>query len=351
MKASLVPLRLRPQRLTGDPLPDPAAVVAYLGAVQSQDHAMSLWSVARRCGASLSDVEASFARADFVRTHVMRGTWHHVLAADLTDLLEVTAPRSERMLASGNRTIGLPDQHMHDGADVVTAAVTADGPLTRAELADRLDDAGLEHSGTALAHIVMYAEVTGRIHSGPMRDKKHSYVAAHLPPSRRTPNERLAWIAQTYARGHGPFQARDLAWWTSLTLTQARRAVELSDLQPVQIDGEEYVADHKPEAVDVPRAMLLSNFDELISFVRDPDDLAHLGTNRDTFMRSGGHLFVDGRLDGFWRRSLTKTGVSISVRSVGRLDAPVLRAIESEAEAFGRFCDRTPTLEFIGEPA
>jgi hypothetical protein len=29
----------------------------------------------------------------------------------------------------------------------------------------------------------------------------------------------------------------------------------------------------------------------------------------------------------------------------------VLRAIEAEAESFGRFCERTPTLEFIPEPA
>jgi Winged helix DNA-binding domain len=319
--------------------------------VQSQDHAMSLWSVGRRCGATLAEVEEAFERADFVRTHVMRGTWHHVLAADLTDLLEVTTPRSERMLASGNRTIGLPDQHMHDGADLVTAAVAADGPLTRPDLAERLDDAGLEHSGTALAHIVMYAEVTGRIHSGPMRGKRHTYVAADLPPSGRTPDERLAWIAQTYARGHGPFQARDLAWWTSLTLSQARRAVELSDLRTVEIDGEEYVADHEPEPVDVPRAMLLSNFDELISYVRDPVDLELLGGDRDAFMRASGLLFVDGRLSGSWTRALRASDATITVRPAVRISAPMRQVIESEVEAFGRFCDRAPALEVIPEPA
>jgi hypothetical protein len=351
MKASLLPLRLRPQRLAGEPLADPAAVIEHFGAVQSQDFGMALWSVGRRCGATLSEVEASFERADFVRTHVIRGTWHHVLAADLTDLLEVITPRSERMLASGNRTIGMTDQHMHDGADVVTAAVSADGPLTRPDLAERLEAAGLEHSGTALAHIAMYAEVTGRIHSGPMRGKRHTYVAADLPPSRRTPDERLAWIAHTYARGHGPFQARDLAWWTSLTLTQARRAIELSELRPVEIDGEEYVADHEPEPVEVPKVLLLSNFDELISYVREPADLALLGGDRDTFMRSSGLLFVDGRLAGSWTRALRSSEVAIDVRSVVPIDAATRRAIEAEAADFGRFCDRTPVLELVHQPA
>lgn len=308
---------------------------------------MSLWSIGRRCGARMTEVEEAFARAEFVRTHVMRGTWHHVLTADLTDLLEVTTPRSERMLASGNRTIGLPDQRMHDGADVVADAVAAEGSLTRADLAERLDDAGIEHSGTALAHIVMYAEVTGRIHSGPMRGKQHTYVTADLPPSRRNPDERLAWIAHAYARGHGPFQARDLAWWTSLTLTQARRAIELSELRPVEIDGKEYFADHVPEPVEVPRALLLSNYDELISYVRDPSDHAHLGGEREAIWRSSGMLFVDGRVFGSWTRTMRESEVALAVRPVVQIVAPVRRAIEAEAEAFGRFCDRSPVLEIV----
>ena len=347
MKASLVPFRLRPQRLTGDLLRSPRDVVEHLGGVQSQEHGMSLWSVGRRCGATMAEVEASFARADFVRTHVLRTTWHHVLASDLTDLLEVTAPRLERLIATGNRALQLSEKHMHDGADVVAAAVRADGPLTRRELAERLEAAGFEHAGVPLVHIVMFTEITGRIVSGPMRGKQHTYVAADLPPSRRTPDERLAWIAHTYARGHGPIQARDLAWWTSLTLTQARQAIELSDLRLVEIDGEEYFADHEPEAVEMPRALLLSNFDELISYVRDPSDHAHLGDEYLVIMRAGGLLFVDGRLSGSWSRSLRTSDLEISVRSAVPLGAPVRRAIESEVEVFGTFCGRTPTLEIL----
>jgi hypothetical protein len=158
---------------------------------------MSLWSVGRRCGAGMTDVEAAFERADFVRTHVLRPTWHHVLAADLTDLLEVTAPRVERLIATGNRAMGFADQQMRDGADVAAAAVAADGPLTRPEIAERLHDAGFDHQGVRLVHIVMFTELTGRIVSGPMRGKQHTYVRADLPPSRRSADERLAWIART----------------------------------------------------------------------------------------------------------------------------------------------------------
>jgi hypothetical protein len=68
-------------------------------------------------------------------------------------------------------------------------------------------------------------------------------------------------------------------------------------------------------------------------------------------MRSGGHLFVDGRLDGFWKRTVTKDEVAVSVTSMERLDAHVLRAIEAEAVAFGSFCERAPTLDIVRQPA
>lgn len=350
MKASLVPYRLRPQRLAGAPLADPAAVVRHLGAVQSQDHGMAVWSVGRRCGATLTDVLSAFERAAFVRTHVLRPTWHYVLREDLRDLLEVTAPRVMRPLQAGMRTLGFEEGVMERGAELTAEVVAAEGPLTRAEVGERLAAEGLPSEGSALAHVVMAAEIAGDVVSGPMRGKQHTYVTADLPASGRTPDERLAWIARTYARGHGPVQARDLAWWTSITLTQARRALELAELRPVEINGETYVAYDDLEPVEVPRAMLLANFDELISYVRDREDHAHLEDDYTVVMRSGGLLLVDGRLCGSWSRSMTASTVAVTVRPVGPIDRATEREIESEAEAFGRFCERSVDLEVVRQP-
>ena len=93
VKPALARHRLGAQRLVGEPLPSPADVIGHLGAVQSQLHDMALWGIGRRCGATLSQVTESFERGDFVRTHVLRPTWHDVLKPDLRDLLELTAPR------------------------------------------------------------------------------------------------------------------------------------------------------------------------------------------------------------------------------------------------------------------
>lgn len=344
MKPALVPYRLRAQRLVGRPLDSPADVVQHLGAVQSQDHGTSLWSIGRRSDSTLAEVEAAFERGDFVRTHVLRPTWHHVLLGDLPDLLALTAPRVRRLIDGGNRRMGIDEARLDAGTTIVADAVRDRSPATRAEVAERLADAGFESSGVPLVHYVMNAELEGLIGSGPMRGRHLTYVPLSLAGPRGTHDDRLAWLARTYARGHGPFAARDLAWWTSLTLTEARRAVDLADLQPVEIDGQTLHTHADVVTDDVPPALLLSNFDELISYVRDPADLDRLGGDRDRVMRSSGLLFLDGALSGTWTRALRSGAVDLDVRTTVPMSAAARSAIESEAERFGRFAEREPVL-------
>ncbi len=328
----------------GKPLASPADVVGHLGAVQSQLHDMALWAIGRRCGSTLAELETSFARGDFLRTHVLRPTWHDVLAADLADLLEITAPRVRQAMSSGNKRLGLDADRIDRAADVACTAVEEAGPLTRAEMDEILTEAGFPRFENSLAHILIHAELTGRIASGPVRGKQHTYKAVRLPTSKRTPDERLAWIAATYGRGHGPFRDKDLAWWTTLTLTQARRAIELAGLRPMEFAGQTYYVDDEPPAVEVPRALLLSNFDEFISYARDPDDFDGIG-GRDwsLLMRATGLLFADGQLAGSWTRTVRASDVRIEVSPATAVSRPVQTAIDAEAERFGAFVDRPAT--------
>lgn len=340
MKAALAPYRLASQRLVGEPLASPADVVGHLGAVQSQLHDMALWAIGRRCDSTLAEVEQSFERGDFVRTHVLRPTWHHVRRDDLGDLLAITAPRIRRAAASGEKQMGFGADAMERAVEIFIQAVIDDGPLTRAEANARLESAGISRVGNSLAHIAMHAELTGRIHNGPLHGKQHTYVAADLPRSNRSDEERLAWLATTYGRGHGPFRDRDLAWWATLTLTQAREAIALAGLEPIELAGDTYYL--RPGAarqpVDVPRALLLANFDEFISYARDPGDFAGTG-GRDwsMLMRATGLLFIDGQLAGSWTRSRRAKEVLIEVVPSNRVTRPVRLAIEEEAARYADF--------------
>ncbi|GAB2465806.1 winged helix DNA-binding domain-containing protein [Xylanimonas ulmi] len=350
MREGLLAYRVRAQMVTaGTARGDGAFVVGRLGGVQAQLHDMSLWALSRRSGRTRAQLAAEFDAGAFVRTHVLRPTWHHVLAADLPDLLALTADRVRRTLDTAARTAGLPPATRHAAADVVAEAVRAHGPLTRAEVAAHLTAAGLDGPGgrwatQPLAHVLIEAELRGAVGSGPMRGKQHTYRALDLPPSRRADDERLAWLARRYVCGHGPARPEDLAWWASLPVTAARRAFALAALRPVTLAGVELFVDDDaaPDASPVPAAMLLSNYDELISYRRDPGDWGPYAT--DAVLRAQGLVLVDGALVGLWTRAETTRGVVVTVSTPVSLSARARAGLEAEAERYGRFAGLPATL-------
>lgn len=275
-----------------------------------------------------------------MRTHVLRPTWHDVLRTDLRDLLEITAPRIRQISSSYSRRDGLSPETIERWAGLAIEAIRTHGPLTRVEVEQHLVEDGFTRTGNSLAHLMIEAELTGEIHNGPIRGKQHTYVAADLPPSRRSADERLAWLAQTYGRGHGPFRDKDLAWWATLTLTQARRAIALAELEPVELAGETHYITEPLTTVDVPAAMLLPCFDEFTSYVRDPEDYTLVDGQVGMILRTTGLLFAGGALAGSWTRAIAAKQVALEVTPTVPMTRSASRAIEAEAERFGAFVNR-----------
>ncbi|MEJ7635189.1 winged helix DNA-binding domain-containing protein [Aeromicrobium sp.] len=340
-----IPGRLHAQGLVQPRFDSAAEVVRHLGCMQSQLHDMALWAVARRMrGATLSSLQEAFDRGDFLRTHVLRPTWHLVDPADIHWLQALTAPRVGRLMASSNTAIGLSEERLDQGSAVILDVLSDGMPHQRAELASALGAAGLEHQGQALAHIVMHAEINALIASGPMQGKQHTYVALPPQPVELTHDELLAQAARRYARGHGPFRDKDFAWWTSLTLTDSRRAIELAGLRPLETGGVAHWMLDDPVVIEAPRVLLLSNFDEYISYARDPEDYAGFDGTANDVMRGSGLLMIDGRLSGTWTRTITAKTVDIVVSRARQLSATVRRRLDDEAAAFGRFVEREPRV-------
>ena len=193
-----VPGRLHAHGLTTPRFDTAVDVVRHLGCVQSQLHDMALWAVARRTtGLTLADVQEAFERGDFLRTHILRPTWHFVDPDDLPWLMALTAPRV-RILTSSWAAMGLAPDLIHRGSEVIAAALSDGLPDTRAELAEALEAAGLPSTGTHLAHQVMNAELSLLAANGPTRGKQHTYVAWSAATVTMTPDELLAEGARRY---------------------------------------------------------------------------------------------------------------------------------------------------------
>jgi hypothetical protein len=346
--AEALAARLATQRLTSAPLASGAEVVDLLGCVQSQERDNSLYSLALRTGRTVPELLDEHSAGGFLRTHILRPTWHYVLPADLRWVLELTSPRVESSLAARHRQVGLGDAATIDRAigDVIDAL--AGTVLSRKELAAALTEAGTPWTaGEQLNHIVLLAELRAVVVSGPVRGRKetdHGYVLVdeHVAPAPRLDREdAVRRLVERFVRGHGPTSDRDFARWSTIGLTETRVALDelAADgrIERVEVDGEPQWHDPSTRARrrrDAPATFLLPVYDEaVLTYPRlnFPDLPDH--PPRDPFAAPVVH---DGRFVGQWKRTIRGSSLRIELRVSPALDADGRSAVAAAAEDVAR---------------
>lgn len=180
----------------------------------------------RSRGLTAADVDAALSNErSLLITWLNRGTLHLVCSEDYAWLHALTAPP---LLTGCNRRLaqeGVTPAAAERGVQAIARALAADGPLTRAELRERIDSAGVRTEGQALVHLLMLATVRGLSVRGPMAGKDHAYalVAEWLGAQPKVDRDRaLAQLARRYLEGHAPADDRDLARWAGLPLRDVR---------------------------------------------------------------------------------------------------------------------------------
>lgn len=243
--------RLRAQRLREPDLPDLPSAVGHLLAVQGQELRPTLWGLSRRVTPGTRPDEAAALGAlddgAVLRTHALRPTWHLVRPDDARWLLELTAPRVARTMASTEKQWGIGDP---TAAIDAVADEVAVGARTRTELATALVARGLvadDAPGIVVTHVLMHAELRGVVVSGPTAQGRHTYVpfdsrvpAGYGPLGRRF--DREAAVLELWRRflpGRAYATAKDLGQWCGLTLAELRAglAVLLDTGEAVMVPG------------------------------------------------------------------------------------------------------------------
>ena len=145
----------------------PKEVVGQLTAMQAQDHTYARWSVAQRMAGApgKSAVDTAFDDGHFLRTHILRPTWHYVAASDLWWLMRLSGPRVDAATTRQYESVGLDARSLSQSVEVIHLSV-ADGPRTRREIVADLDRQGIATAGLRSTLILMHAELTGVVCSG-----------------------------------------------------------------------------------------------------------------------------------------------------------------------------------------
>ncbi len=348
-------LRLHNSRLSGRPFESAAEAVSHLGAVQAQDFAAAKWALGLRVkGATDASLERAFDRGAFLRTHVLRPTWHLVAPEDIRWMLELTAPRVRATVARSNRRLELDAALLAKSNAAIVGALQDRGCLTRKELKEVLERAGIRTNVQRLAHVVMWAELDGLICSGPKRGKQFTYALLEdrAPRARRRPPRRAAAdLARRYFTGHGPAQLTDFTWWSGLQAQDAREALDRvrPGLRQTLVDGRIYWsgADRLGKAPSAPEALLLSLYDEYAIAYRDRRDISDARDVERMISRGNAStsiIVLRGRVAGTWKRVRGRDSIVIRLDPVRRLSARERQALEAQVDRYGQFLGVPATL-------
>ncbi len=343
-------LRIANQWLARPARRTPEEIVAWLGAVQSQDYAGAKWGVAQR-SSQLTDaaLDTAFAEGRLLRTHALRPTWHFVTPADIRWILLLTAPRVHQANTYVYRQCQLDRRLLSRSRSILERAL--DGQTrTRTELAVLLEAKGIHAATLRLAYLMMHAELEGVICSGPRRGVHFTYALLDQRAPRQatmTRNEALLEMTRRYFQSRGPATVRDFAWWSGLTMKEAKTGVDMIQprLERIVDRGLTYwfVAPEgrvPPSAADVH---LLPNYDEYLIAYKDRDlvlrnrRLERATARSDVFS----NYVVRGTvLAGTWRRSVSKSDVHLEVQTYARRSGAFARALARAVKRFSAFVGR-----------
>jgi hypothetical protein len=339
--------RLRSQHVVSPFAVSAREAVGSLLAVQAENSGQAAWAVASRTqNPDQADLATLLDDGAVIRTHVLRPTWHFVLAEDIGWLLDLTGPRVRRVTGQQLRSAhGLDERSIDQAVAAVMQALASRGQLTRAELADELRERGIPGSGQMLMTLMAHAELDGLICSGGIVDGEHTYalMGARVPTPRRLGrSEALAELALRYFTGHGPATERDLAYWATLTLTDVRAGLQQvrDRLDSFQHDGRTFW--HGPGDVPCgpqePAGHLLQILDETYRGYQDSrwvlDAAGAVPRTRET---AAGMALVDAQLLAAMRRTIANDQVQFDLRPYRAMTPPQIEALDQAATRYGKY--------------
>jgi hypothetical protein len=344
----LLTTRLAVQRLTGTPFRTAQEAVRFFGAVQAQDYPGAKWSLGMRVkDATDRTIDAALAAGKIIRTHVLRPTWHFVTPEDLRWMLALSAPQVNRLGSYQYQELELGPKLFTKVHTLLQRGLAGGQQLTRAEVAQLLARGKIVGDGRRVAHILMEAELAGLVCSGAPRGKQQTYALVEewvAPGPRYTRAEAVALLAQRFFASHGPATLKQFAWWSGLTVTEARKGREaLRGVESEAVNGVEWISPLSRSTTDQkPTTLLIPEYDEVLTGWADigiPRSIAdrRRGKPTNTFDRP---ILYGGKWVGTWRRTIGPRVVGLELELFGRSSESARSALAREVARYEAFLGR-----------
>ncbi|KQS24876.1 winged helix DNA-binding domain-containing protein [Dyadobacter sp. Leaf189] len=341
-------LRLHNLLLSDPRFKTPAETVRWLGAIQAQDHAGALFSIALRMqGGTQTDVEKAIAEKSIVRTWPMRGTLHFVAAEDAHWMLRLLTPRIIKRSAGRYKQLELDDRIFAKSRDLIVPELLGGRQMTRAEVYALLENGGIPTGEQRGMHIINHLAQTQILCHGTHNEKQPTYTLLDewvANPRQLDETESIAEITLRYFTSHGPATLNDFVWWTGLKVSDAKLGLQLNadKLQSMEVNGDTYWCPQEQMETVVEKAtFLLPGFDEYMLGYTDRSVIleeANWGKiipgNNGMFMPT---IVIDGKVEGIWKRTLKKDSVQLDMYPFKKISQTKKRLLEGCAREYGKY--------------
>jgi hypothetical protein len=297
---------------------------------------------------SLGAVCEEIDSALIVRLHILRPTWHLVAAEDVRWMLSTSSKRlrATYMAYWGKRfEIGESDiSRFHDAGARVLAGT--DG-LTMQEMTAALNEAGYGWNIDQVKMMLTVGEVEGFICNGRQRGRKNTYALLdeRVPVTAEIPREEaLARLVTAYFRSHSPASKEDFEWWSGLSGTEARAAIESirGELVADRYEGQKlFVHTACAEGgVTGDEVHLLPPYDEYLIAYRDRSHVLeplHAAKAHNGYGIFHPVILHRGRIVGNWKKQTKKGDTQIETTFFPKTSTPSKLQVAAAIERYLTF--------------
>jgi len=349
--------RLMNQRIENPGFTMPGEIVRYMGAMQAQDYNMAKRAVGLRLkSATDKSVEEAYCRGEFLRTHLLRPTWHFVAPEDIRWMVRLSSPQIKIQMRARDRQLELTENVFTKSNLILGKFLSDKGNATRNEISDELNNSGIKTDDSRLPHLLIRAELDEIICSGPLKGGKQTYALLEERVGRHKDlnhEESLADLALRYFTSHGPATVMDFSWWSGLSLTVARQAMALVKQQLMhENSGSETFWFKNPVNNDMMAdhsVHLLPAFDEYLISYRDRSSAIDQEYSSKAISSNGIFkplIVVNSRVEGIWKRNIVKDTVFVELALFRPQKKTTMKAIESAVLRYGDFLELKTRLSF-----
>lgn len=343
--SAIVTQRLVSQQISQTAFTRPDQIVGWMGAIQAQEFAMAKWAIGLRLHETKeNEVDKAFNDGKILRTHLLRPTWHFVTPADIQWMLELTTPHVHALNAYMYRKSELDPKTLKRCNDLMVKNLEGRKHLTRAALQAEFKKTGIEADGLRLGYIMMQAELDGLICSGPREGKQFTYALLEeritKQPS-KTREEALAELTKRYFSSRAPATVNDFAYWSGLSLKDAKTGLALLGKQIVReaINGKEYLrTDILPKAKHkLDSCFLMPDYDEYGMSYKERSALSGTIPYKKGNPMFNRFIVIDGVIEGSWQRLVKGKTSTIDLHPFGPLNKTCQQKADKAAKRFEAF--------------